>query len=159
MKTLKKISKAIIAVLAITLIYNCSNNDDSSDNLFTPSEILASTAWETTNAKNNNGENVPLTDSNVINFVGYAYFDINGTFTMYNLDDSPKMQGDWSVSADGKTRTIIAKNANGEILFTRVVDITVLTKNEFTYRIFPNNSDTSVYYDIIHTPTNHVKPN
>ena len=57
---------------------------------------------------------------------------------MYNLDDSPKMHGDWSVTADGKTRTIVAKNDKGETLFTRVVDITVLTRAEFTYRIYPN---------------------
>lgn len=124
----------------------------------TPSEILSSTAWETTNAKNNKGENVPLTDANVANFVGFAYFKANGTFTMFNLDDSPKMKGDWSVPADGKTRTIVAKNDAGEVLFTRVVDITVLTKQEFTYRIYPDNNDKSIYFDIIHTPTDHPEP-
>nr|WP_288810593.1 DUF4822 domain-containing protein [uncultured Sphingobacterium sp.] len=119
---------------------------------------MASTAWETTNAKNNEGENVVLTDANVSNFVGFAYFKSDGTFTMFNLDDSPKMHGDWSVSADGKTRTIVAKNAAGETLFTRVVDITVLTKEEFTYRIYPNNDNKAVYFDIIHTPTTHTEP-
>ncbi|UYW02609.1 DUF4822 domain-containing protein [Flavobacterium agricola] len=125
----------------------------------TPSQILASTPWETTNAVNNLGENVDLEDANVINFVGFAYFNIDGTFVMFNLDDSPKMQGDWTVSPDGKTRTIVAKNDAGETLFTRVVDITVLTKDEFTYRIYPNEADKSVYYDIVHTPTNHAMPN
>ncbi|WP_025126166.1 DUF4822 domain-containing protein, partial [Myroides odoratimimus] len=124
----------------------------------TPSEVLSSTAWETTDAKNNLGQSVSLQDANVSNFVGFAYFKTDGSFTMFNLDDSAKMHGDWSVSADGKTRTIVAKNAAGEVLFTRVVDITVLTKAEFTYRIYPNESDKTVYYDIIHTPTTHKEP-
>ena len=36
------------------------------------------------------GTNVDLKDPNVVNFVGYAYFKADGTFTMYNLDDSLK---------------------------------------------------------------------
>ncbi|WP_241791015.1 DUF4822 domain-containing protein [Sphingobacterium rhinopitheci] len=125
---------------------------------FTPSQILASVSWETTSAKNNQGATVPLTNPNVINFVGYAYFKTNGSFIMVNLDDSPKLQGTWSVSADGKTRTLVALNDDNEVLFTRVVDITVLTTTEFTYRIYPNNNDRTVYFDIVHTPTDHVEP-
>jgi len=158
MKKLKNSISVPFVLIASLLLYNCNSDDNAPSNNLTPSEILASTAWETTNAKNETGANVPLTNANVINFVGFAYFNINGTFTMYNLDDSPKMQGDWSVSPDGKTRTIIAKNNAGETLFTRVVDITVLTKSEFTYRIYPNENDKTKYFDIIHTPTNHQEP-
>jgi len=158
MRKFKKSIPVLFLLISILFLYNCNSDDNTNIVTQTPSIILASTAWETTNAKNENGTNVPLTDANVINFVGFAYFNINGTFTMYNLDDSPKMQGDWSVSPDGKTRTIVAKNNAGEILFTRVVDITVLNKNEFTYRIYPNESDKTKYFDIIHTPTNHKEP-
>jgi len=159
---MKKIQHLSI-LLAITLtglfLFSCSKDNDSTSTLpTTPSEILASTAWETTSAKNNKGENVPLGDPNVSNFVGFAYFKNDGKFNMFNLDDSPKMQGDWSVTADGKTRTITAKNNWGEDLFSRVVDITVLTTKEFTYRIYPDNNDKSVYFDIIHTPTTHKEP-
>ncbi len=146
-----------MAVISGLFLFSCSDKDDVTPEL-TPSEILSSTAWETTAAQDNNGKNVDLTNSNVSNFVGFAYFKSNGTFTMFNLDDTPKMKGDWSVSADGKTRTIVAKNDAGETLFTRVVDITVLTKKEFTYRIYPNNDDKTVYFDIIHTPTDHKEP-
>lgn len=149
--TLKRTTLAFVMVLSGLALYSCKEETQ------TPREILASTPWETTGAKDNTGANVPLTDPNVSNFVGYAYFAINGTFTMYNLDDSPKMKGDWSVSEDGKTRTIVAKNDLGETLFTRVVDITVLTTKEFTYRV-PDNNDASIYFDIIHTPTNHPEP-
>ncbi len=146
-----------MAVLGVTL-FSCSKDDVLAEETLTPSQLLSSTAWETTNAKNNKGENVVLTDANVSNFVGFAYFKADGSFTMYNLDNSPKMHGDWSVSADGKTRTIIAKNDAGATLFTRVVDITVLTKKEFTYRIYPNNVEKSIYFDIVHTPTTHKAP-
>lgn len=158
MKNLKKLRLALImTVLGVTL-FSCSKDDVVVEEILTPSEVLSSTAWETTNAKNNKSENVALTDANVSNFVGFAYFKSDGSFTMYNLDNSPKMHGDWSVSADGKTRTIVAKNDAGATLFTRVVDITVLTKKEFTYRIYPNNADKSIYFDIIHTPTTHKAP-
>ena len=159
MGNFKKITSTIVMVLLGLILFSCSDDEIKDPaNSMTPSEILSSTAWETTNAKNNKGENVSLTDANVANFVGFAYFKADGTFTMFNLDDSLKMKGDWSVTPDGKTRTIIAKNDAGEVLFTRVVDITVLTKQEFTYRIYPDNNDKSVYFDIIHTPTDHQEP-
>ncbi|MCT3896989.1 DUF4822 domain-containing protein [Elizabethkingia anophelis] len=155
---MKKLFLVWAAALAVVLISCSRDNDNNTDIPLTPSQILASTPWETTGAKDSSGGKVELSDPNVINFVGFAYFKDNGTFTMYNLDDSPKLRGDWSVSPDGKTRTIVAKNANGEVIFTRVVDITVLTKAEFTYRVYPNADDKTVYYDIIHTPTNHKEP-
>lgn len=158
MKNLKTIVFALVAVFCTALFIGCSKDNNEPPKTQTPSEVLASVTWETTNAKNNKGENVALTDANVSNFVGFAYFKADGTFTMYNLDDSPKMHGDWSVSADGKTRTIVAKDNAGAVLFTRVVEITVLTKSEFTYRIYPNNDDKSVYFDIVHTPTTHEEP-
>lgn len=108
--------------------------------------------------KNASGQNVALTDASVSGFVGYSYFNANGTFKIYSLADALRSKGDWNISADGKTRTIIAKNDAGEVLFTRVVDILVLTRSEFTYRIYPNANDKSVYYDIIHTPTTHKEP-
>ncbi|WP_222165192.1 DUF4822 domain-containing protein [Edaphocola aurantiacus] len=158
MNVLKKISMVILLALCSTLIFSCSKDDATPDTVLTPSQLLSRTPWETTNAQNNNGQDVALTDANVSNFVGFAYFKEDGTFTMYNLDDTPKMHGDWSVSADGKTRTIVAKNDAGTVLFTRVVDITVLNKVEFTYRIYPNSNDQTVYFDIIHTPTTHIEP-
>lgn len=157
MKHLKKLRLVLVTAILGVILFSCSK-DEVVEKAWTPSEVLASTAWETTNAKNNKGENVVLSDANVSNFVGFAYFKTDGTFTMYNLDNSPKMHGDWSVSADGKTRTIVAKNDAGVTLFTRVVDITVLTKKEFTYRIYPNNEDKSIYFDIVHTPTEHKEP-
>ncbi|ATP57388.1 DUF4822 domain-containing protein [Pedobacter ginsengisoli] len=159
MKELKNMM-LLLLVIGSTLTFGCSKDNDKvvEEPKLTPSQTLASTPWVTSNAKDNKGNDVLLTDPNVSNFVGFAYFKADGTFTMYNLDDSPKMHGDWSVPADGKTRTIVAKNDAGVTLFTRVVDITVLTKKEFTYRIYPNNDDKSVYFDIIHTPTDHKEP-
>ncbi|MDR2997693.1 MAG: DUF4822 domain-containing protein [Microbacterium sp.] len=124
----------------------------------TPSQVLSSTPWKTTSALDADGNRVALTDANVANFVGWAYFKADGTFTMYNLDNSPKMHGDWSVPADGSARTIVAKDAAGNVLFTRVTPITQLDKNTFTYRVVPNAAQPDVYFDIVHTKTNHVEP-
>ena len=106
---MKKLFLVWAAALAMVLISCSRDNDNNTDIPLTPSQILASTPWETTGAKDASGGKVELSDPNVINFVGFAYFKDNGTFTMYNLDDSPKLRGDWSVSPDGKTRTIVAK--------------------------------------------------
>jgi len=124
----------------------------------TPSETLASTPWKTTGAVDQDGNRVALDNPAVASFVGWAYFASDGTYTMYNLDDSPKLHGDWTVTPDGSERWINAKDAAGNVLFQRVVPIMQLDKNTFTYRVFPNATDTSVHYDIVHTRTNHVEP-
>ena len=124
----------------------------------TPSDVLAGTPWETTGAVDQDGNEVALTDENVSDFVGWAYYNTDGSFTMYNLDDTPKMQGDWTVSADGSERDIVAKDDAGEVLFERTVPITALNPDEFTYRIVPDEEAPEVYYDIIHTPTDHAEP-
>ena len=124
----------------------------------TPSDVLASTPWKSTSAFDQDRNRIALDDAAVSNFVGWAYFDADGTYTMYNLDDSPKLHGDWTVAPDGSERWINAKDAAGNVLFQRIVPITQLDKNTFTYRVFPNAADTSVYYDIVHTRTNHVEP-
>ncbi len=157
MKAIRKISLALFLAASTALSVSCESSDDTSaiEQTMTPSQILSSTAWETTNAKDSKGNNVALSDANVAMFVGNAYFKADGTFTMFNLDDTYKMHGDWSVPADGKTRTLVAKDFANNIRFERVVDITVLNKNEFTYRIYPNANDKTVYFDIVHTPTKH----
>ncbi|EPR85345.1 hypothetical protein L289_1655 [Acinetobacter gerneri DSM 14967 = CIP 107464 = MTCC 9824] len=65
------------------------------------------------------------------------------------------MQGTWSVSDDGKTRTINAYDGNGKLLFTRVVEIVTLNSQEFSYRVAGQNGQ---YTDIIHKPTDHTEP-
>lgn len=122
------------------------------------SDVLSGTPWETTGAVDQDGNDVALTHEAVANFVGWAYYKTDGTFTMYNLDDTPKMQGDWTVSSDGSERTLVAKDADGEILFERVVPITELTDEVFAYRVVPDAAVADVYYDIVHTPTNHAEP-
>ena len=127
-------------------------------NVQTPSDVLASTPWKTTSAVDQDGNRVALDNAAVSSFVGWAYFKADGTYTMYNLDNSPKLHGDWTVTPDGSERWINAKDAAGNVLFQRTVPIVELDKHTFTYRVFPNAADTSVYYDIVHTKTNHVEP-
>lgn len=123
-----------------------------------PSATLAATPWETTSARNQLGKQVPLTNADVQNYVGFAYFKADGTFTMYTLKNAPKMHGEWTVSPDGKTRTIVARDARGKVMFKRASQIVKLDKHVFTYRTFPDAADKSVYIDIVHTPTHHREP-
>lgn len=157
MKIINKITIAVLLGFIGITLFSCKTKDDPTP-AETPSQILASVSWQTTGAKNEKGETVALTESSVSGTVGYAYFKSNGTFTIFSLEDVPRIQGDWSVTADGKTRTITAKNAAGTTLFTRNVEITVLTKLEFTYRMYPDENNRAVYFDIIHTPTTHTEP-
>lgn len=147
------------AMLLSASFISCSDHDDEIIiEQQTPSQVLASTPWETTGAKDKNGNDVALTDASVAGYVGFAYFKADGKFTIYGLDDVLRSRGNWSVDAQGKTRTIAALNPDGTTIFSRDVEILVLNKNEFTYRIHPNSSDLSVYYDIIHTKTSHAEP-
>ncbi|WP_336081977.1 DUF4822 domain-containing protein [Nocardia sp. SSK8] len=187
-KLTRKIAPVIIAVTAAAVVGACGSDDDSDSAATsttvavtttspaattsatttgteatsvqpgTPAATLSATAWETTSATDASGAVVALDDDAVENYVGYAYYEPDGTFTMYTLEDTPKMQGDWTVSEDGKTRTLVAKNDAGEEQSRRDVDIVTLTEQEFTYRVYPDPDDTTVYYDIVHTPTTHQKP-
>jgi hypothetical protein len=132
--------------------------ETGSSNPALPSATLASTPWQTTGAVDQDGKPLALTDKNVQNYVGYAYYKVDGSFTLYNLDDTPKMHGTWTVSPDGRTRTITAKNDAGEAQFTRSSEVTKLIGSEFTYRTYPVANDRSVYIDIVHTPTQHAEP-
>ncbi|AGW42092.1 lipoprotein LpqB [Leifsonia xyli subsp. cynodontis DSM 46306] len=82
--------------------------------------LLASTAWETTAARDQDGNAMALTDPAVANFVGWAYYDAAGTFRIYSLEDAPRSQGEWSLATgpEGLTRTLVAKNAAGDVLFS-----------------------------------------
>ncbi|MBV8326368.1 DUF4822 domain-containing protein [Chryseobacterium sp.] len=159
MTTLKKLCYLFALMLISASFVSCSNNDDEIvTGQQTPSQVLSSTPWETTGAKDKNGNAVALTDASVNGYVGFAYFKTNGSFVIYGLDDILRSRGTWSVDPLGKTRTIAALNPDGTAIFTRDVEILVLNKNEFTYRIRPNAADQSVYYDIIHTRTSHAEP-
>ena len=161
MNTLKKLCYLSAAVLLSASFVSCSNDDDTEIVVEqqTPSQVLSSTPWETTGAKDKNGNNVALADASVAGYVGFAYFKADGKFAIYSLTDVLRSRGTWSVDPQGKTRTIAALNPDGSTIFTRDVEILILNKNEFTYRIRPNAADPSVYYDIIHTKTSHAEPN
>ncbi|MCJ7932604.1 MAG: DUF4822 domain-containing protein [Chryseobacterium sp.] len=160
MITLKKVFYLFTAFTLATTAVSCSNDDDQiiREEQLTPSQILSSTPWETTGAKDNKGNNVALDHPAVAGFVGFAYFKGDGNFAIYGLNDVLRSIGKWAVDPLGKTRTITALRPDGTAIFTRDVEILELTKNVFTYRIHTNPNDSSVYYDIIHTKINHAEP-
>lgn len=159
MNTLKKLCYLSAAMLLSASFVACSdNNDEIIFEQQTPSQVLSSTPWETTGAKDKNGNTVALTDASVAGYVGFAYFKADGKFAIYGLNDVLRSMGTWSVDAQGKTRSISSLNPDGTVIFSRDVEILVLNRNEFTYRIRPNSGDPSIYYDIIHTRTSHAEP-
>jgi len=157
MNKLKKICYLFTAILISAAFISCSDDDRATEQL-TPSQVLSSTPWETTAARDKNGNPVALTDANVAGFVGFSYFKADGNFAIYSLNDILRSRGTWSVDPQGKTRVITALNPDGTSIFSRTVDILVLNSSEFTYRIHTNPNDPSVYYDIIHTKTAHSEP-
>lgn len=158
MNTLKKLCYLLAALFFSAAFVSCSDDDEIIIEQMTPSQTLASTPWETTGAKDKNGQSVDLNDASVNGYVGFAYFKGDGSFVIYGLNDAIRSRGTWSVDAMGTRRTITALNPDGTTIFTRDVEILVLNRNEFTYRIRPNAADPSVYYDIIHTRTPHAEP-
>ncbi|MBL3685598.1 DUF4822 domain-containing protein, partial [Leucobacter zeae] len=98
---------------------------------------LAATPWVTTGAVDQNGDAVALDDPRAANFVGNAYFRADGTFSMYQLDDAPKMHGNWDMRVvDGRlSRWIQALNADDSVAFERTVEIVRLDAGVFTYRV------------------------
>lgn len=160
MNTLKKLCYFSAAILLSAPFVSCSSDDNYVTIIEqqTPPQVLSSTPWETTGAKDKNGTSIALTDASVAGYVGFAYFKADGNFAIYSLNDVLRSRGTWSVDTQGKTRTISSLNPDGTTIFTRDVEILVLNRNEFTYRIRPNSADPSIYYDIIHTRTTHSEP-
>ncbi len=109
--------------------------------------------WITTDAIDEKGNKTAADNPQVSNYFGLAEYYPNGTFIMFTPEGKQKMQGDWSMSDDGKIRTLVAKDTEGKTLFTRDVENITVKNDEYTYRIYPNADDRNTYFDIIH----HVK--
>ncbi|MGL4214488.1 MAG: DUF4822 domain-containing protein [Morganella morganii] len=115
-------------------------------------DYLIGKTWVTTGALDQDGKAIPATDESVAGFFGLANYEKDGSVKMYTPEGKLKLQGDWSFSADGKTRTLTGKNDKGEVLFTRVVENIKVAPDEYIYRVYPKPDDKSHYADIVHKP-------
>lgn len=115
-------------------------------------DYLIGKTWVTTEALDQDGKAIPATDESVAGFFGLANYEKDGSVKMYTPEGKLKLQGDWSFSADGKTRTLTGKNDKGEVLFTWVVENIKVTPDEYIYRVYPKPDDKSHYADIVHKP-------
>ncbi|EMD0828924.1 DUF4822 domain-containing protein [Morganella morganii] len=115
-------------------------------------DYLIGKTWVTTEALDQDGKAIPAIDESVAGFFGLANYEKDGSVKMYTPEGKLKLQGDWSFSADGKTRTLTGKNDKGEVLFTRVVENIKVTPDEYIYRVYPKPDDKSHYADIVHKP-------
>ena len=115
-------------------------------------DYLIGKTWVTTEALDQDGKAIPATDESVAGFFGLANYEKDGSVKMYTPEGKLKLQGDWSFSADGKTRTLTGKNDKREVLFTRVVENIKVAPDEYIYRVYPKPDDKSHYADIVHKP-------
>jgi hypothetical protein len=125
------------------IIVSCNGGDTIHASEITSSQTLASTKWKATMVKDIQGNDV--TGQNM-GFVGNAEYNLDGTFKITNFDGSLRSMGDWSITPDGKRRILVGKNlnGNGEIIFTRIVDIITLTPKFFVYSVTVNGQKLTV---------------
>ncbi|AYY80908.1 MULTISPECIES: DUF4822 domain-containing protein [Proteus] len=116
-------------------------------------KVMIEKVWVTTDAIDEKGNKTTADNAQVSNYFGLAEYYPNGTFIMFTPEGKQKMQGDWSMSDDGKIRTLVAKDTEGKTLFTRDVENITINNDEYTYRIYPNAEDRNTYFDIVH----HIK--
>lgn len=117
-------------------------------------EVMVGKTWVTTNAIDQKTRSIGENDKRVSMYYGSAKYHRDGTFVMYTPEGEQKMQGDWSISEDGKTRTLVAKDQDGKVLFTREVENTSVTPTDYVYRIYPSERNRDQYIDILHAPKN-----
>lgn len=115
-------------------------------------KVMVGKTWVTTNAIDQKTRSIGENDKRVSMYYGSAKYYRDGTFVMYTPEGDKKMQGDWSISEDGKTRTLVAKDEKGKVLFTRNVENTAVTETDYVYRIFPSERNKDQYIDILHEP-------
>lgn len=113
-------------------------------------KVMVDKVWVTTDSIDNKGRNIAAKDKRVMNFYGLAEYKKDGTFVMFTPEGQQKLAGDWSFSPDGSIRTLVAKDADGNILFSRNVENITVKPNEYTYRIYPTASNKKQYIDIVH---------
>lgn len=135
----------------------------------TPAQVLSSVDWVTTKVLNITNPDAPVEmdmtlapasgysgNAYYVNNSGDKYFPkeadnyVNGTFKITSFDgQTVRSQGDWYVSLDGKTRTLYAKDAEGKLLWSRVVSIYELSSTKFTYDIELNGITMRVEHEPI----------
>lgn len=128
-----KTSVLMVCCLLLLGITSCKKDDDKTpeQSSATPSEILASVTWKSTTVKDQTGKDVTAANGG---YVGLAKYNLNGDFEIRAFDGTLRSSGQWALTADGKKRMLIGTTAAGA-QFSRVVDILVLSKEVFTYRI------------------------
>lgn len=115
-------------------------------------QIMVGKVWVTTDAVDQKGASMPATDENVAAFFGKAEYFPDHTFKITSLDGKPRMHGLWSISADGKTRTLTVQDDSGKTRFTREVENVNVNDGEYTYRFTRTAENEAEHIDIIHKP-------
>lgn len=133
MNLMMKTSGLMVCFMLLLGITSCKKDDDKApeQSSATPSEILAGVTWKSTTVKDQTGKDVTAANGG---YMGIAKYNVNGDFEIKGFDGVLRSSGQWALTADGKKRMLIGTTAAGAS-FSRVVDILILTKTMFTYRI------------------------
>lgn len=139
-------------VVAATALFLTACASHPNKRLNSAELVMVDKIWLTTDSVDNRGRHVFSNDKRVNNFYGTAEYKADGTFVMFTPEGKQKLAGDWSMSEDGRTRTLVAKDAQGKELFTRTVENVTVKPLEYTYRIYPQDNNRRQYIDIVHKP-------
>ena len=133
MNPMMKNSVLTVCCMLLLSITSCKKDADKTPEpaAASPSEILASVTWKSTTVKDQTGKDVTAANGG---YVGIAKYNVNGDFEIKGFDGALRSSGQWALTADGKKRMLIGTTAAGAS-FSRVVDVLVLNKSLFTYRI------------------------
>lgn len=146
--------KKIISVLFFSILaafsLNVSAESAPAHQLNSFEKVMVDKVWETTDALDQNKAQIDPSDKRVANFFGLAEYYPDGTFKITTFEGKPKIKGDWSFTKDGKFRSLTAKNDDGKVLFTRVVENVTVSPEEYTYRIYPEKENKAIFFDIVH---------
>ena len=142
-----RLKSVVLIAVAGTLLTACATKD-----LNEHERIMVGKTWVTTNAIDHKTRSIGENDQRVSMYYGSARYYANGTFVMFTPEGEQKMQGDWRISDDGKIRTLVAKDHEGKVLFTRDVENTAVTPTDYVYRIYPSERHKDQYIDILHEP-------
>ena len=87
-------------------------------------------------------------DEFVSRLAGVTRYHNDGTFRSVSMDSALVLEGNWSISDDGKTLNLIGVGKEGRPGFNIVAPVLKLNNTEFSYRVYPNPDNRNQYFDV-----------
>ena len=115
-----------------------------------PSELLLlkTGTWITRSIHDSNGMIYSGKDAFVSRLAGVTRYHNDGTFRSVSMDSALVLEGNWTISDDGKTLNLIGVGKDGRPGFNIVAPVLKLNNTEFAYRVYPNPNNRNQYFDV-----------